>query len=295
VSRDAATERLAGARPVADAPVDALLARADELARRWASALIAARPLDEMAVVPLEALSREAPALCAQLAGALSSDAELERLLAPAAAGEPARSDPLAAWLAPAGGAGSAVRDVELLRGVVWEAALDDLRQPTARQVADLSDRLAYVCAALVAALLDRHEPAAAAAIPSAAPASGAERVLYSSPRTSPGGRRAVLIDEREEPVRSPARGRDDDPVGAPAAPGRAAAASPRVTARGGEQGSRPAGTAPRPLPWDTPLDAVSRPAGGLQDPASRRAVPDGAGDELRVTRAAGLPVDERA
>ena len=64
-------------------------------------------------------------------------------------------SGALAAWLAPARDASSAVRDVEVLRGVVWEAALGELRQPAPGQVADLSDRLAYVCAALVAALLE--------------------------------------------------------------------------------------------------------------------------------------------
>jgi hypothetical protein len=167
------------------------------------------------------------------------------------------------------------------------------LREPTAAQVADLSDRLAFVCAVLVAALLDRHEPAAGAPIPSAPAAPGRERVLYSSPRTSPGGRRAALIDERVEPVRSPARSRDAL-VGAPVATSHAAARSSRETAQEREAGSPPAGTTPRPRPWDTPLDAAMRPAGGPQDAASRGAVPDGAGAELRVTRRAGAPVDER-
>jgi hypothetical protein len=279
---------------VADAPVDALLARANELAGGWASALIAARPLAEMAVVPLEDLAREAPALCAQLARALSSDAELEALLETAAArgtGRDARSEPgaLEAWLAPARDASSAVRDVEVLRGLVWEAALGELHQPVPGQVADLSDRLAYVCAALVAALLDRRDTAPAAAPPGAPPAPGRERVLYSSPRMSPGGRRAVLIDEREQPVRSPAGGREA-PVGVPVATPHPAARSPRER----EDGFPPAHATPRPRPWDTPLDAASRPAGGPQDPASRGAVPDGAGAELRVTRGVGAPVDER-
>jgi hypothetical protein len=297
VSRDPASARLAGARPVADAPVNALIARADELARRWACAMIAARPLAEMAEVPLEDLAREAPAICTQLARALSSDGELEQLLAPATAGEPGRARPdgpgaPAAWLAPARDAGSAVRDIEVLRGVLWEAALGELRQPTAGQVADLSDRLAYVCAALVAVLLDRHDPASGAPTASAPPAPGRERVLYSSPRTSPGGRRAVLIDERVEPVRSPAGGREA-PAPPTAAPLHAAARSPRQSER--EEGSRQEATTARPRPWDTPLDAGSRAAAVLQDPAPRGAVPDGAGAELRVTRGAGARVDERA
>ena len=70
------------ARPVADAPVEALLARADDLARRWAIELILARPLAAMAEIPLEDLAREAPSLCAQVLRSLVSDAELQRLVA---------------------------------------------------------------------------------------------------------------------------------------------------------------------------------------------------------------------
>jgi hypothetical protein len=115
-------ERAGGARPVADAPVDALAARAEELARRWAIALVAARALSQMAGVPLAELAREAPALCAQLVRALGSDAELARLLEPPAAreaGGAVRVDALAAWIAPAGDVASAVHDAKALRGVV--------------------------------------------------------------------------------------------------------------------------------------------------------------------------------
>ena len=303
VSPAPSTERFVVARPMADAPVDALLARADELARRWASALIAARPLAEMARVPLEDLARQAPALCAQLARALSSDAELHRLLAPAEAGAAgrapeSRSELLAAWLAPAReDASSAVRDVEALRGIIRESALGELREPTARQVADLSDRLAFLCAALLAAVLDKHELAGPLATPSAPAARERERerVLYSSPQTSPGGRRAVLIDECAETVRSPARGAEMPVASHATAPSYEGARPPGETSPERRKEGRPAPATPRPRPWDTPLDAVSRGASYPRDPTPQRAVPDGADSELRVTRGPGARVDDRA
>jgi hypothetical protein len=305
MTADPSSVRLAGARPVADAPVQALVDRADELARRWASALVAARPLAEMTAVPLEDLAREAPGLCARLARALGSDGELEQLLAPAAAGERGAAAPrpaaLAAWLAPANDASSAVRDIEVLRGVVWEAALGELREPAVAQVAELSDRLAFVCAALLAALLDRHELAGEVLTPSATAASTAassrERVLYRSPPSSPGGRRATLIDERDETVRSPARERDRDATGAGriAAPAYAPARSPREPAPQQRQSSTPARAAPRARPWDTPLDGAGQTADGARDRAPQSAVPDGAGAEMRVTRGPGATADERA
>jgi len=302
VSPNPSTERFLGARPVADAPVDALLARADDLARRWATALIAARPLAEMAGVPLGDLARQAPALCEQLSRALGSDAELEQLLAAAVEGDRGRAaqgrpGALAAWLAPARDVSWAVRDVEALRAVIWESALGELREPTATQVAELSDRLASICAALLAALLDQHELAGGAvATPSAPPAPGRERVLYSSRRMSPGGRQVVVIDERDEVAGSPARGREAPAAGSGATPSYPGARAPRETAPDRGDGSRPGHTAPRPRPWDTPLEAASRAAGaGLQDPTSQRAAPDGGDAVMRVMRGPGAPVDERA
>src|SRR5947208_8063080 len=71
------------ARAVADAPVESLLERADELARRWAVALIVELPLQRIGEIPLDGFAREAPPLCAQFVRALQSDAELARLVAP--------------------------------------------------------------------------------------------------------------------------------------------------------------------------------------------------------------------
>ncbi|HYM53728.1 MAG TPA: hypothetical protein VES97_00080, partial [Solirubrobacteraceae bacterium] len=117
------------ARAVVDLPTDALLGRADEMARRWAIVLILDRPLERIGDLPLEDLAREAPALCAQAIRALESDAELDRLLE---GGAPTgREDrppaPRLAAIAGARDARGAVEAVEALRGVLWETLLDEL------------------------------------------------------------------------------------------------------------------------------------------------------------------------
>ncbi len=298
MSRDHLDPPAARARAVADAPAEALAARAEELAHRWALTLLAARPLVEMAAIPLEDLARYAPALCASLARALSSDEELaifdvdarEREGRPGALAATAGLSALAAaWEAPA-----AVEHIEALRGLLWKAALQELRDPTARQVADLSDRLASVCAAALAyALAGRTEAVGAAAARPAFPPAR-EQVLYSAPAPSPGALGAVLIDERDE-TPSQARPRtawrrgDGPPVPA-SAHEQARPAEPPSPHGGLGQSASPA--APRPLPWDTPLQSSAASAqepvadpgsGSLDDPV------------MRVSRGPGAPADRRS
>jgi hypothetical protein len=304
VSRDIPIERTGGARPVADAPVDVLVARAEELARRWAISLVAARPLSQMAGVPLDELAREAPELCAQLVRALGSDAELARMLEPPASREPGgagRVDALAAWIAPAGDATSAVRDVEALRGVVWDATLGELSEPTARQVADLSDRLAFICASLLGAVLARNAPVGAgvAQAPGGPQRGGREQILYTSSQSPPGGRRAVLIDERGEARPAPAcTGAAAPPTGDHVAEASSAGARAERQATSPEPaGTAPTQTVPRARPWDTPLNA-GREAPGVDPPdviTQPTAASEGADPVLRVTRGPGSRVDGRA
>src|SRR5204863_415730 len=73
------TDRPSRARPVADAPVAALIAGADELAKGWLLELVASGPLAAASGLPLDDLVRDGPALCAAMARALSDDAELAR------------------------------------------------------------------------------------------------------------------------------------------------------------------------------------------------------------------------
>ncbi|MFN8203057.1 MAG: diguanylate cyclase [Solirubrobacteraceae bacterium] len=143
------------ARPVADAPVAALVAGADELAREWLVALIADRPLAGAAEVPVAELAAHAPALCAAMARALASDEALDQL----AAGDLAAG---AGALAGAGRPDAAAAAVELLRSVLWTACLDALHRPAPDQIADLAGRLSAVAAAVTAATLRAGSPTGA-------------------------------------------------------------------------------------------------------------------------------------
>jgi GGDEF domain-containing protein len=184
-----------------------LVERAEELARRWAIALVLERPLDGLGGIPLEDLAREAPALCAQAVRALESDAELDRLTGSVVAGREG-SPPARRLLAISGArdAAALVRDVEALRGALWEGLLEELGRPLheqahARRVADVSDRLAYVCASALSAALasvgaiDELPAPSAERDPEAVRREAelvADRVGPAPART----RRAVIVDE---------------------------------------------------------------------------------------------------
>jgi hypothetical protein len=160
----------APAHPLPDAPIGALLDRTQELARRWALALMLARPPEQIGALQLAPLAQEAPALIARVLRALRSEAELERLIAgeePPPARQP--NPPLAlVELAGAGWPDEAVGAVETLRGVLWDALLEEAgsslrEQLRPRELAGLCDRLAHVCARVLAAslaeLAERPEP----------------------------------------------------------------------------------------------------------------------------------------
>jgi diguanylate cyclase (GGDEF)-like protein len=215
------------ARPVAEAPVDALLARSEELARRWAIALICARPLEQIAEIPMKDLAHEAPALCAHVVRALGSDGELERMVGGDGHGEASPASRLGV-LAGAPDSWSAVAAAEALRGVLWEALLDELRSSPAgsmstisdrsssRLVADLADRLAYVCSTVLAATVARGSVPAVSETDVPSPdRDGDPRVGreggHDPDRSSATLRPAVLVDERQDAVVSPPLARKDD------------------------------------------------------------------------------------
>jgi GGDEF domain-containing protein len=194
---DTARRPPARARPVADLPVS-FLGRSEEIARRWAVALILARPIEALGQIALADIAARAPSLCGQLLRALHSEQELERLLG--------REEPrdrggaaypaLAAALAGAADARGIIQAVEALRGAAWELLLDELgvagegaESARARRLTDCCDRLAYVCAALSAeavAVEPEHPPEAAAEH---------ERASVASPGASRAG--IVIVDER--------------------------------------------------------------------------------------------------
>jgi GGDEF domain-containing protein len=146
---------------VADIPAERLIERADELARGWVIALVRAHPLERIGELPLEQLALEAPALCEQIIRAVQSDSELARLTG-GVEGE-SREGSVAARRIPAIAGVSAddatVRAVEALRGVLWAALRDQLEEPSAREVGDLADRLAYVCAAALEVAVTGADP----------------------------------------------------------------------------------------------------------------------------------------
>ncbi len=177
-----------------------MLERTDELAKRWAIALILARPLEAIGEVPLAELAREAPLLCTHVLKAVRSDVELERLTGGQA--DPDESSPPARRIAAISGANNAREAavaVEALRSVLWEALLDELdRAPfdhfPARLLAAVCDRLAYVCAASLAAVVDGGVGSAARP-----PEAGVARPLVvpeSSASASSAGHQAVIVDE---------------------------------------------------------------------------------------------------
>jgi hypothetical protein len=193
----------ARARPVAELSLDELLARPEELTRRWAAVLVLERPAARIGEVPLERLAREGPALCAQVVRAITSDAELARLLAPAGAGRHEALAPAARLgeIAGAGDAGEHVRVIEALRAILWEELLGELRWPAfdrlpPRLLADLADRLAHVCASALQVALSR--PAAAVPRVPLSPEPGADAGEEPA-GPAPGPTGAVLVDERAE------------------------------------------------------------------------------------------------
>src|SRR4051794_1463300 len=167
------------ARPVADAPVGALVDGADEVAKAWLLELLAAAPLAAAGGVRVEHLAAEGPELCTAVARALADDDELARF---AAGGDLFGAAGRVGELAGAPDAGSAFAAVEALRRAVWESALGALSRPSAALVADLADRLGAVCAAITAAVL---APPAGDPVIAPAPGPAPERPLQQTIRES--------------------------------------------------------------------------------------------------------------
>ncbi len=165
------------ARPVADAPVDALLGRSEDLAKGWLLALVEAAPLGSLPAILASELASEGPRLCDAVVRALADDTELRRL-------EPAGAlGPLAARtgeLAGASTAEAAIGAVDALHAVVWGGVREELGgSPDPEQVAELAERLALVTELVrVAALTGLTKPltAATSMTPEAPAAERAER-----------------------------------------------------------------------------------------------------------------------
>lgn len=137
-----ATPRRRRARPVADAPIETLLARRDDLAKGWLLELVDQAPLAEAPSILAGELAASGPVLCAALIRALGSDHELKALRRGGA------HEALAARISAIAGATGAeptARALDALMAVLWSAIRASLSAPEADLVAELAERLAYV------------------------------------------------------------------------------------------------------------------------------------------------------
>jgi GGDEF domain-containing protein len=143
------------ARPVGDAPVDALLLRAENLTKGWLLALLEQAPLDQAPEILGAELARDGPRLTAAVVRALADDADLRRI-EPGGALELLVSQ--SGDFAGARGVEATCRAVDTLGAVIWSALRSELRDPQADQVSELAERLTLVIELVRAAALRRYE-----------------------------------------------------------------------------------------------------------------------------------------
>ncbi|MGH2858462.1 MAG: hypothetical protein ACRDMJ_13385 [Solirubrobacteraceae bacterium] len=152
-----ASPRRRRARPVADAPLDALLVGSEELAKSWLVALLERSPLQDAPRIAAAELTRDGPRLCEAVLRALADDGDLRRLEAGGALFQLAgRAGELAGAVSPAGVSAA----VDALQAVIWRELRDELRGPDPELVSDLAGRLALVAEVVRAAALERVGPA---------------------------------------------------------------------------------------------------------------------------------------
>jgi hypothetical protein len=200
-----ATHAITRSRPVVDPAAASLAEQASAITQAWASALVGARPLEQIGEVPLTAMALRGPALVAALLGALQSDSAFEEL---SGAGGAALAE-----LTGAGGPAQATADLEALRGVIWDRLQLALAAAQNRVLADAADRLAAVCAAVLYAALAPPGAVRRAAVADA-PAPEAAAVATDGP--------AVIVDEALPPATAlapPSRRREDPVRAEPAEP----------------------------------------------------------------------------
>jgi len=140
------------ARPVADAPINALLVRSEDLAKGWLLALLEDAPLEEASRILAAELTRDGPRLCDAVLRAIGDDTDLRRL-EPGGALRPlaARAGELAGAATPA----AISRAVDALHAAIWSALHDELRAPDADLVSALTERLTLVAELLRVASLE--------------------------------------------------------------------------------------------------------------------------------------------
>jgi GGDEF domain-containing protein len=146
------------ARPVAGAPIEALLSRSEDLAKGWMLALLEQAPLDEAPAIVGADIVRDGPRVCVAFLAALADDRDLRRI---------ERGGALELLVARAGvlaGARSAVetlRAVDALQGAIWAALREQLDASwDAELVASVAERLSLVGECVRSAALRELESA---------------------------------------------------------------------------------------------------------------------------------------
>ncbi len=227
------------ARPVADAPIEALLQRTEDLTKGWLLALLERAPLDDAPRILAADLTREGPRVCAAMLRAIADETDHRRL-------EPGGAlEPLAARvgeLAGAAGAAATSLAVDALQSVMWSALCSELRDPDPDLITELAERLSQVTGLMRAAALEHASGAAPVRAPisavpggpgTAGPPSGAPGTPSSPPRrpdppapSGPPSSQDAIPERWAEP--EPGRPRMAAPVPEPAAgPVREPAAGP--------------------------------------------------------------------
>ena len=141
------------ARPVADAPIDALLTRTEDLAKGWLLALLEQAPLDESPGILAADLARDGPRVCDAVVRAIADETDLRRL---EPEGALQRLVAGVGELSGASGPEGASRAVDALHAVLWSALRDELRSPDPDQVSEIAERLALVIELVRGAVLRR-------------------------------------------------------------------------------------------------------------------------------------------
>lgn len=139
------------ARPVADAPVDSLLARSEDLTKGWLLALVEQAPLEQAPGILAADLSRDGPRICEALLRAIADDAEQRRL---EPGGDLVGLVSRVGELAGAGGPDGTSQAVDALQAISWVALRSALPDPDPDLITALAERLAQVTELIRAAAL---------------------------------------------------------------------------------------------------------------------------------------------
>lgn len=203
------------ARPVADAPVDELLARTDELAKGWLLALVELVALEDAASVLAGALASDGPRICAAALRAIADDRDLRRLQ-PGGVLEPLVSG--CGAFAGDRGPAAALRAVQSLHAVLWSALRAELRDPDPELVYDVAARLDAVCELVRSAAVTRQAREEAGLGSSAPLAPELGERLGPAPDDDPGARTAFGAAAQElgdDPGPASAFGEESGPAAA--------------------------------------------------------------------------------